>query len=552
MTTTAEPDVHGRREGQACGLWEEGVREEPGDTEARVGLNRAALCPRAPAPQTMTTAQNGHGRGAAVPGPISDPKDPGMVTYPACRREARLSPARLLRLFSAGANRTRADPERPRPAGLVGSSSTWNALASFRKMGSFKKLKTSVLQGIQNREGWDAAKEGAEERDLGKAVPNGVAAGAPAGRCPPGPGFASDGSDPEDPDDGFARGAPRSRSIRRAYGLGRIRLLDPEPPAPEPAAREAPAREPERNGVCRRSKSTDSLTFLKKSSFRRKSASHLAELRRAPESGAPRRTLSGSSADSDSSGGAPVRPRRCRSPLRAPDLARVLRLVGDGAAGRPEDPGGAPPGPRPHSRLHDDYSRRAVAGPERGRRGEEPQDPGLAGAGGSASDAAAGGAVPRAPGSSSRPPAREVSDRGSKEPGPGDRSPVEPEPPLGPPRPTTPKPPSPRSPDAAPAKCPNSVSALSLSSVDSEERAEGPVQREQGPGSFQDALQTACDLGSENTGAGSHPQQSLGGTNCPEEKTDEVRAERDIVGDPPLLYFPGVELETCSLIPVNA
>ncbi|XP_049557260.1 spermatogenesis-associated protein 13 isoform X1 [Orcinus orca] len=525
VTTTAEPDVHGRREGQAGGLWEEGVREEPGDTEARVGLNRAALCPRAPGPQTMTTAQNGHGRGAAVPGPISDPKDPGMVTYPACRREARLSPARLLRLFSAGANRTRADPERPRPAGLVGSSSTWNALASFRKMGSFKKLKTSVLQGIQNREGWDAAKEGAEERDLGKAVPNGVAAGAPAGRCPPGPGFASDGSDPEDPDDGFARGAPRSRSIRRAYGLGRIRLLDPEPPAPEPAACEAPAREPERNGVCRRSKSTDSLTFLKKSSFRRKSASHLAELRRAPESGAPRRTLSGSSADSDSSGGAPARPRRCRSPLRAPDLARVLRLVGDGAAGRPGDPGGAPPGPRPHSRLHDDYSRRAVAGPERGRRGEEPQDPGLAGAGGSASDAAAGGAVPRAPGSSSRPPVREVSDRGSKEPGPGDRSPVEPEPPLGPPRPTTPKPPSPRSPDAAPAKCPNSVSALSLSSVDSEERAEGPVQREQGPGSFQDAVQTACDLGSENTGAGSHPQQSLGGTNCPEEKTDEVVTE---------------------------
>lgn len=277
--------MHGGREGQAGGPQEEGLRVGPGDIEARVGLSRADLRPRAPGPENMTTAQNGHGRGAAVPGSISDPKDPGMGTHSACRnggcsgggagaREARLSPARILRLFSAGPGRTRADRERPRPAGLVGSSSTWNALASFRKMGSFKKLKSSVLQGIQNREGWDTAKEGTSDRDLGKSVPNGEAAGALGGRCAPGPGFASDGSDPEEPDEGFARNALRSRSLRRAYGLGRIRLLDPEPL--RPAACEAPeclAREPERNGVCRRSKSTDSLTFLGKSSFRRKSAS---------------------------------------------------------------------------------------------------------------------------------------------------------------------------------------------------------------------------------------------------------------------------------------
>ena len=459
-----------------------------------------------------------------------------MGTHSACRnggcsgggagaREARLSPARILRLFSAGPGRTRADRERPRPAGLVGSSSTWNALASFRKMGSFKKLKSSVLQGIQNREGWDTAKEGTSDRDLGKSVPNGEAAGALGGRCAPGPGFASDGSDPEEPDEGFARNALRSRSLRRAYGLGRIRLLDPEPL--RPAACEAPeclAREPERNGVCRRSKSTDSLTFLGKSSFRRKSASHLAELRAAQEGRGPRRTLSGSSADSDGSGGAPTRPRRWRSPLRVPDLARVLRLAGGGTAGRTGDPGSAAPGPRPLSRLHDDYSRRAAAAPEGCGRGRaEPRDPVPVGAGGPPRAVVPGGAAPRAQGSLSSPPAREMSDRDSDEPGPGDRFPSEPEHPLGPLRPTTPKPPSPRSPDAASAKCPSSVSALSLSSADSEERAEGPAQREQGLGSSQEALQATCDQGREDSGASSHAQPSHGGADGPEDKTEEVR-----------------------------
>lgn len=527
--------MHGGREGQAGGPQEEGLRVGPGDIEARVGLSRADLRPRAPGPKNMTTAQNGHGRGAAVPDSISDPKDSCMGTHPACRnggcsgggagaREARLSPARILRLFAAGPGRTRADRERPRPAGLVGSSSTWNALASFRKMGSFKKLKSSVLQGIQNREGWDMAKEGTLDRDLGKSVPNGAAAGASAGKCAPGPGFASDGSDPEEPDDGFARSALRSRSLRRAYGLGRIRLLDPEPPGPVACeAPEPPACEPERNGVCRRSKSTDSLTFLGKSSFRRKSASHLAELRGSREGRVPRRTLSGSSADSDGSGGGPTRPRRWRSPLRVPDLARVLRLAGGGTAGRTGDPGSAAPGPRPLSRLHDDYSRRAAAGPEGCGRGRaEPRDPGLVGAGGPPRAAVQGGAAPRSQGSPSSPPAREMSDRDSDEPGPGDRFPSEPEHPLGPLRPTTPKPPSPRSPDAASAKCPSSVSALSLSSADSEERAEGPVQREQGLGSSQEAVPAACDQGREDSGSRSHAQPSLGGPSGPEDKTEEV------------------------------
>ena len=75
QAVTAEPNVHGGREGQAGGPQEEGLRVGPGDIEARVGLSRADLRPRASGPENMTTAQNGHGRGAAVPDAISDPKD---------------------------------------------------------------------------------------------------------------------------------------------------------------------------------------------------------------------------------------------------------------------------------------------------------------------------------------------------------------------------------------------------------------------------------------------------------------------------------------------
>ena len=85
QAVTAEPNVHGGQEGQAGGPQEEGLHVGPGDIEARVGLSRSDLRPRAPGPENMTTAQNGHGRGAAVPGSISDPKDPGMGTHPACR-----------------------------------------------------------------------------------------------------------------------------------------------------------------------------------------------------------------------------------------------------------------------------------------------------------------------------------------------------------------------------------------------------------------------------------------------------------------------------------
>lgn len=545
------------------GLGDAAPHLAPGDTGAHVGLSRAARRPRAPGPETMTTTQNGHGRVAAVPCPVSDPRDPQRVTSPACRnggcsggdaeaQDGRLGPARLVRLFSASRKRTGANAERPRAGVLMGHSSTWNALASFRKMGSFKKLKSSVLQGIQNREGCDAAKEEASEPDPGPSVPNGAAVAIPAPQRPQAlqPAPASDGSDPEEPDGAFQRSTHRSRSLRRAYGLGRISLRDSEkagaPRAPGPQGEPPPCalvrRDSESNTVVyRRSKSTDNLNFLKKSSFKRKSASNLSDLKAVPERPAPRRTLSSSSADSEKLGGAERRTKRWKSPIRAKDFDRVLRLVSsakDAAWKRERPKGGAPcsgdaalrPGPR--SRLHDDYSRRVSSSTELERRR----------CAASLSFSPAGARVPHvdvetvgfpleaqsvgpgeADSASPSPIAQEVPSRDSDEPEPGSHVTSRPEQPLTPLRPTTPKPPSPQSPGAVNAKGPNHLSALSLSSVDSEERAEAPVP-------FQDLVPATCDKGSEDSGVSSHPQLSPARVSGPEGKKEEVRAGQGPLG----------------------
>ncbi|XP_074187608.1 spermatogenesis-associated protein 13 [Rhinolophus sinicus] len=564
-TKGEEPDVHRSCENQTrSGVRDAGLHLGPADTGVHVGLSRAAPWPRAPSSENMTTAQNGHGRVAAVPCSVSDPKDPKMVTYPACQnggccgeaeaQDARLGPAKLARLFSVSRKRTGANAERPRSVVLMGHSSTWNALASFRKMGSFKKLKSSVLQGIQNREGSDAAKEEASEPDPGPPVPNGAAIGIPTGGrgssaaasgcSQPGPGPASDGSDPEEADDAFQRSTHRSRSLRRAYGLGRISLLDSDKHGRplSPVVQEQPlcaivVKDSENNSIVyRRSKSTDNLNFLKKSSFKRKSASNLADLKVAPDRPVPQRTLSSSSADSEKLGGADRRTKRWKSPIRAKDFDRVLRLVSsatDAAWKRERPKGGSPcscdaaPRPGPRSRLHDDYSRRVSSSSELERRRcaaapdfspADPQGPHVDVETAvfpleaqSVSPCKAGSSCPS-------PIAQEVLSKGSHEPKPGSQFTFEPEQPLTPLRPTTPKPPSPQSPGAGNTKCPNNLSVLSLNSVDSEERAEGSVP-------FQDSVQATCDKSSEDSCASIHPQLSPRGASGPEEKKEEVVTE---------------------------
>ncbi|XP_063088589.1 spermatogenesis-associated protein 13 isoform X2 [Cavia porcellus] len=484
----------------------------------------------------MTTTQNGHGPATAAACSSSDLKDPKMVTSAAYRNggyrsdpeapEPRLSPSKLVRLFSVSRKRAGAgtgagaDTERPRPVVLAGNSSTWNALASFRKMGSFKKLKSSILQGIQSREASEASKEGAWDGALGTALPNGAAAADPD--APRAADSASEGSDPDD--DAFQRSTHRSRSIRRAYGLGRISLLDPDrrlapPPPPSPAV--PPAAAPQAPAPGRRSRSSDSLGLRSRGSFKRKSTSNLAELRAACErpGPAPRRTLSSSSADSERLGGAEPRARRWRSPLRAKDLDRVWKLLSNvadaawrregpkaGAGPGEAAPSGGEAGPRlgQRSQLHDDYSRRASSSCEPDRR-----RPGR----GVDADTA-------------------VYPLEAVEPWAGGRWSSGSGAPPTPPRPTTPKPQSPQSPGTMGGGCPGSLSALSLASVES-------GGREPGPGSLQDSGQST--RAEDSSDEGSHPQPGPSGAASPEEEEIEDQEEEEVVTGEP--WRPGSSQE---------
>ncbi|XP_055473283.1 spermatogenesis-associated protein 13 isoform X1 [Psammomys obesus] len=527
----------------------------------------------------MTTAQDSHGQGATATCSTSNLKAPKMVTSSACQNggckgspssdpevpEARLSPSKLVRLFSGNRKRMSSHSERPRSVVFVGNSSTWNALASFRKMGSFKRLKSSVLQGIQNREGAEVSKE-EPAGDPARAAPNGTIAilGKGLGRCPSlgpaGDGAGSDCSDPEDTEDAFQRNTHRSRSIRRAYGLGRISLLDlGRQPAPEPALCEIHVRDPEPSSAVplpRRSKSIDSLSVLK-SSFKRKSASNLTEL--PGDRQIPPRTFSSLSTDSEKLGGSERRTRRWRSPIRAKDFDRVLRLVSnvkDAAwkreASRSAAPNAGPglgdanPPVGPRSRLHADYSHRASSGVQPdARRGGPLSSPWI-----SVPCTASASAAPEPhlevdtavfpletksaqPLGNGRPCARSPSpvptgpeglSQASSESDTGSQCPFEPVQLPTPLRPTTPKPQSPQSPGST--KCPGSLSVLSLSSADSEERTEDATQRQPGPVSLQAAVCSGAGDEGRESSDGCLPANRSGAAN-PEERKEEVVTEDD-------------------------
>ncbi|XP_060247068.1 spermatogenesis-associated protein 13 isoform X2 [Meriones unguiculatus] len=524
----------------------------------------------------MTTAQDSHGQGATATCSTSNLKAPKMVTSSACQNggckgspssdpevpEARLSPSKLVRLFSGNRKRMSSHSERPRSVVLVGNSSTWNALASFRKMGSFKRLKSSVLQGIQNREGAEISKE-EPAGDPTRAAPNGTIAilGKGLGRCPSlgpaGDGAGSDCSDPEDTEDAFQRNTHRSRSIRRAYGLGRISLLDlGRQPTPEHALCEIHVRDPEPSSAVplpRRSKSIDSLSVLK-SSFKRKSASNLTEL--PGDRQIPPRTFSSLSTDSEKPGGSERRTRRWRSPIRAKDFDRVLRLVSnvkDAAWKREASRSAAPnPGPSlgdanppvgPRSRLHDDYSRRTSSSVEPdARRGGPLSSPCISvPCPASASSAPEphldvdtavfpletksaqplGNDGPCARSPSPVPTGPEGLSQASSESDTGSQRPYEPMQLPTPLRPTTPKPQSPQSPGST--KCPSSLSVLSLSSADSEERTEDATQRQPGPVSLQDAVCSGAGDEGRESSDGCFPANRSGAAN-PEERKEEPAA----------------------------
>ncbi|XP_038617815.1 spermatogenesis-associated protein 13 isoform X2 [Tachyglossus aculeatus] len=472
-------------------------------------------------------------------------------------RDVGLSPSKLLRFLSA-VTRKRTPPtlERPHSVVLEGSSSAWSALASFRKGGSaLKKLRCSLVPGTQGRAG------------PGEGAPSGAhtelhSCAGPWSDWPrPVDGLTSDRLDPDASDDSdvgddtFLRNTHRSRSIRRAYGVGRISLLDIEPHRPHGPGPLTPAScDPQGGdgqqgpaqghcGVRRRSKSTDNLHFLKKSSFRRKSASSLAELKVVDDQPPPAVVVSSALAGPGQSREDHERPSgRWRSPLG------VLRLVGNvaDAARKREDPEGSAPaeggGPlraRSNSRLHDDYSRRASGNWEPDRR----RGPPTAWASGP-SLGSPSSAIPRGPETRGRtgtiPPGPEEPKAPAgaapcvavlspealgQAPGSGkcpSRPASQSEGPPSPPGPATPKP---QSPGASPARggtrfrCPDNLSSLSLSSMDSDGRAEatapGPGRS---PGSFRASEPPgAHDDGNEDSGISSHSQLSLNLAPGPEE-----------------------------------
>ncbi|XP_015477708.1 spermatogenesis-associated protein 13 isoform X2 [Parus major] len=546
----------------------------------------------------MTTFPNGCGNGTTVTCIVMDNKEPQNQTTCASHngghstsnspeeefQEDKLSPSKIMRFFTTPRKRANSSSDRPRSLVLMGNSSTWNAFSSIRKMGSFKKLKSSVQQGIQARECSDIS----NENSIGKHGSNGAVVRVQTNRYSySGPlhdfqnavdGLASDCSDVEESDESFLRNTHRSRSIRRAYGAGRINLLDTDkvqshhncvrPTSPviaEPKICEIFVKDSENNRIIYwRSRSSDNLNFLKKSSFKRKSTSNLADLKVANEKQMPARTVSVASADSDKSGGNPERrSKRWKSPIRAKDFDRVLKFVSNvtDVARKKDGPKNTSPSPselsqrtRSNSRLHDDYSRRVSSSTDHDRKrcasSVSSPDSSLPGTPCLQSpviaqdkEAEMNVAVTEdkslrtssgIPDSDSFSPTlndispfpNEVFYSDSDEPKATQQCTDEDENLHLPVRPTTPKPQSPTTGKVKCSmnfQCPNHHSTLSLSSSESEERVEVPgLKLGRNPVCFQDSVQTVYyDDGNEDSGISSHSQLSLNLASGTEEKKEE-------------------------------
>lgn len=465
----------------------------------------------------------------------------------------------------------------------MGNSSTWNALSSLRKMGSFKKLKSSVLQGIQAKENANNLSDAENGGDMQKRLSSdGVISCQTPCRIPASrsmqdnfnvtDGLQSDGSDVEESDDTFLRSTHRSRSIRRAYGAGRINLLDNDnvrvpnshlklsPIGREQNVCEIIVKNLDSNKIIyRRSKSTDNLNFLKKSSFKRKSTSNLTDVKSNSEKEIIQKSPINTSADTNNLSVTPERrSKRWRSPIRAKDFDRVLKIMSNVTEGNWKKESSKCSSPtneeyrrgRPNSRLHDDYSRRVSSSADTERRrcifgphspssetnlslssprtnvdspsfemNALPTDIRL-----SSSEGLSVKPCHLSPTSSSLSQlANEVFYCDSEEPRHIPHSTSD----FGilgtPVRPTAPKPQSPSSELHKPASSilyTNHHSTLSLSSMESDERAElGTVKADRSLHSFKDTIKhTYYDDGNEDSGISSHSQLSLNVVN--EEKQE--------------------------------
>eukprot|EP00079_Xenopus_tropicalis_P021845 XP_012813398.1 PREDICTED: spermatogenesis-associated protein 13 isoform X1 [Xenopus tropicalis] len=485
--------------------------------------------------------------------------------------------SKLVYFFTTSKQRTNLNNERPRSMMAVGNSSTWNALSSLRKMGSFKKLKSSVLQGIQAKENANIISD--NETDVQKCKPSRM----PLSKSMQdgynlADGLQSDGSDAEETDNAFLRSTHRSRSIRRAYGSGRINLSDTDKASSSqsPLRPLSPVRQEHSNCeiivkdlkgsqvIYRRSKSTDNLNFLKKSSFKRKSTSNLTDIKSNSEKEIVQKAPL-STPDSDRMDTTPERrSKRWRSPIRAKDFDRVLKIMSNVTDGHWKREGSrcTSPAPeeshrsRPNSRLHDDYSRRVSSSADTERRKSAISAPSpvplvvcrLSYTDSnmdypdsetqvkSAESRQCSGSLCTEPSNKSDTSSslnqldNEVFYADGEEPKPHTPSAT-----GTPVRPTAPKPQSPSMElykSAISIHCQNH-STLSLSSMESDERTEPTAPKvERSPPSFKDSTKPSYyDDGNEDSGISSHSQLSLNAVS--EEKQEEVVNEEPVKKPPP-------------------
>ncbi|XP_061484528.1 spermatogenesis-associated protein 13 isoform X2 [Rhineura floridana] len=548
------------------------------------------------------TYQNGCGNGTSVTCTVMDDKESRHSNTSLCHNDGcdtsssyenegqddKANPSKLMRFFSTPRKRSSSNVERPRSLIVMGNPSTWNALSSIRKMGSFKKLKSSVLQGIPAKEDLDNLNDNMLENNMRNSAPNSTVVRVHTNRYSfSGPlhdlhsttdnTFVSDHSDGEEGDDSFLRNTRRSRSIRRAYGIGRINLLDTDkiqnhqdaiktvsPVIQESQICEIVVKDSESSKVIyRRSKSTDNLNFLKKSSFKRKSTSNLTDHKVVNEKQTPQRTTSTSSTDSDkTSRNSERRSKRWQSPIRAKDFDRVLKLVSNVAevALKKDSPKNEilsfneqNQKTRPNSQLHDDYSRRVSSSTENDRRRcapprSSPDSTVSRSSVQSSEDGNAGTSTLTLEASGHRMLSCDLPDSVCSplplkdiglipnevfyEDSDGPKSSSQftcssSEHLTIPARPAAPKP---QSPSAENIKCnmdfhgPDRHSTLSLSSMESEGRGEGPSAKlGKSPVCFQDTVQAVLfDDTNEDSGISSHSQLSLNLAPSADEKEEVV------------------------------
>ncbi|XP_051970234.1 uncharacterized protein spata13 isoform X2 [Xyrauchen texanus] len=301
--------------------------------------------------------------------------------------QAKVYPSRIVRPFSTQTKCEDSTHHRGQPV----TPQAWSGLAGLRVMGSFKKLRSSVLQGIQNRSNAMAA---TQERNLSSVfnedgngflvskwnvatnrstctemdtVSNGS---SQTGKIS---SLLDEDEDCGEDDAGFKRNSHFSQSIRRAYGVGRIPLLDtvqrqPESPSTsEPGSESHSCSTVESIEPCktlatqenvkvlsRRSKSAENIHVFK-SHFRRKVTSAEPQNPECPSTTILQRAASSSSIDLQENGSSGY-----QSPMRTQgQLKKFIGSLTDLSVKRKNTTGPTPREPfSPLSQLHDDYSRR--------------------------------------------------------------------------------------------------------------------------------------------------------------------------------------------------